>query len=213
MSSASSTCVVSAASAPGNGTRFSAGRNDQSQLFVAGSLAAQLAENKRRYCAAHGYRCLLLEGEEALLTGGARHPSWAKVIAVNRSLEGQLSGQAAPCEWTAWVDTDSVFVGSQPLPTAALAAAGAQMGFAVASTGLNAGVFLMRRGGAVRGFLRAVWARDRVTHRARRARATAVEPSTMLAELTERHTFALHPLACLRRTPRPVAAQRGSRSP
>ena len=111
------------------------------------SLGDALMQNKRAFCAACGYRCLLVN--RTFATG--RHPSWDKILAVQHALS------SGACNLTMWVDADVVFLRSfalEPLIRTAIAATREH-------GGLNGGVLFFRRSQAVETLLRLVWKESR----------------------------------------------------
>ena len=111
------------------------------------SLGDALMQNKRAFCAACGYRCLLVN--RTFATG--RHPSWDKILAVQHALN------SGACNLTMWVDADVVFLRSftlEPLIRTAIAAT-REYG------GLNGGVLFFRRSRAAEMLLRLAWKENR----------------------------------------------------
>ena len=111
------------------------------------SLGDALMQNKRAFCAACGYRCLLVN--RTFATG--RHPSWDKILAVQHALN------SGACNLTMWVDADVVFLRSfalEPLIRTAIAAT-REYG------GLNGGVLFFRRSRAAEMLLRLAWKESR----------------------------------------------------
>ena len=111
------------------------------------SLGDALMQNKRAFCAACGYRCLLVN--RTFATG--RHPSWDKILAVQHALN------SGACNLTMWVDADVVFLRSfalEPLIRTAIAATREH-------GGLNGGVLFFRRSHAAEMLLRLAWKESR----------------------------------------------------
>ena len=111
------------------------------------SLGEALIQNKRAFCAACGYRCLLVN--RTFETD--RHPSWDKILAVQHALS------TGSCNLTMWVDADVVFLRSFALaPLIRTAIAGTRE-----YGGLNGGVLFFRRSEAMEMLLRLAWKEDR----------------------------------------------------
>ena len=111
------------------------------------SLGDALLQNKRAFCAACGYRCVLVDRDFA--TG--RHPSWDKILAVQHALN------SSACNLTMWVDADVVFLRSFALePLIRTEIAGTRE-----HGGLNGGVLFFRRSRAADMLLRLAWKESR----------------------------------------------------
>jgi len=111
------------------------------------SLGDALVQNKRAFCSACGYRCVLLNRTFAT----ERHPSWDKILAVQHALS------SGACNLTMWVDADVVFLRSFALePLIRTAISGTRE-----YGGLNGGVLFFRRSQAVEMLLRLAWRENR----------------------------------------------------
>ena len=112
-----------------------------------GGLGTALVQNKRAYCAACGYRCLLVNRTFET----SRHPSWDKILALQDAMG------SGGCNATLWVDADVVFLRSFALlPLIPTAIAGTRE-----FGGLNGGVLFFQRTPDVENLLRLAWKEDR----------------------------------------------------
>ena len=110
-------------------------------------LGAALIQNKLAFCAACGYRCLLVNRTYET----DRHPSWDKILALQDAM------RSGACNLTMWVDADVVFLQAfamQPLIRTEMAAT-REYG------GLNGGVLFFRRTAAIETLLQLAWAEKR----------------------------------------------------
>ena len=110
-------------------------------------LGAALLQNKLAFCAACGYRCLLVNRTYET----DRHPSWDKILALQDAM------RSGACNLTMWVDADVVFLQAfamQPLIRTEMAAT-REYG------GLNGGVLFLRRTAAIETLLQLAWAEKR----------------------------------------------------
>ena len=100
-------------------------------------------ENKRQYCAQHGYELVVAQN-----LGHGRTARWDKVMLLRRLLSRY--------EWLHWVDLDTLFMNMKRAPTDFLDA-GYDVHVAKDANGLNTGSFYVRSSPWTRAFLRRVW--------------------------------------------------------
>ena len=104
-------------------------------------------ENKRAYCRACGYRCLL---SGSTFARHSRHPSWDKILALQEAF------REPDCHFVAWLDADVVMLRGFDLRVAM------RTPFVGANDygGLNSGVLLLARTPDTERLLRLVWEQD-----------------------------------------------------
>tara|TARA_B110001452_G_scaffold142931_1_gene118898 strand:- start:130 stop:1227 length:1098 start_codon:yes stop_codon:yes gene_type:complete len=111
-------------------------------------LGQALLRNKRAFCAACGYRCMLWSNYTA-----GRHdrtPHWDKLAALH-----DLVSESSSCALTMWVDADVVLY--RPFALLPLMQPGAPIAAALDSYGFNSGVMLFSRSREAARFLRIAW--------------------------------------------------------
>ena len=107
---------------------------------------ADLLRNKRAYCAACGYKCVLYRDEWA---SSGRSPGWDKIRALRAAL-----GRDGGCSLALWLDADVVVMWPVALPPLTVSTP-------IAATkdyfGFNTGVMLLERSPSVNMLLKAAW--------------------------------------------------------